>query len=330
MPVWLGRGTTITLSGSTLWQDHDITTQLGTDAGNVVGVIIRFEASATRTVGARANGSTQSTNIVHSLVSTRYATMVCGCDSNDIIELYQSATGSLTCYLMGYFLTGEAEFDDTTAMVSYNDDSSGWNDRDVSSDITGSPVAVILNLSGDCEADATYGVGHRPNGSTSTDYILTQDDCYSYVQHVVIVGVNSNIYEYYKSSSFPRYDTMLVGWLFADSGYVATDPPVDVEPSTTSTWEDTDTLPHEDAIGVYIFDRGENATYRLGIRPNGETDGSLYNTGIQWSGGDLQGCDANGVVEVYTSTNSFINVFRTGYFAPVEASGDGFFSGNNF
>ncbi len=126
--------------GSTGWQDVDVTSHVGGDAGSVALVYLEIvnETGTERAWGIRKNGSTDSLTGI--LEDTGHTWIAIGVDSSDIFEINFANISENKVYLVGYATTAEAG-NLTNAVKKTVGADATYTDIDISGDTTGG-VAV--------------------------------------------------------------------------------------------------------------------------------------------------------------------------------------------
>lgn len=147
--------------GSTGFQDVDVTANVGSDAGNIAGVILEIvnTDSSEFTWGIRKNGSTD--NITGVIEDTGHTWAAIGTDSSDIFEASVSDTTNIDIYLVAYIIEDEGTF--LTNAVTKTSGTS-FTDIDISGDTTGDDVATSAFFLLGIGSNLNFGL--RENGST--------------------------------------------------------------------------------------------------------------------------------------------------------------------
>ena len=99
--------TDITHSTDATWTDVDVSAYVGSDAGNVAGVLlqIRNNATSANAWGIRKNGSSHDVHYDLNATTQTYAAI--GVDAGDVFELYLEDASDFGVYLLGYVLNDE-------------------------------------------------------------------------------------------------------------------------------------------------------------------------------------------------------------------------------
>lgn len=154
--------TEITPGTSGSYQTVDITSLVGSDAGNVEAVHLRIYAASAQSFGVRATGSTD--DEYDAIASTDWQDWTIKVDSSDTFEAHISSTTDVDIYMWGYSTTDEAEFfvngDDFEADLT----EATFSDVDVSALFTGTAQAVFGDLQSSGFNYGTWAV--RPDGAS--------------------------------------------------------------------------------------------------------------------------------------------------------------------
>jgi hypothetical protein len=276
------------------WTDVDVSSSVPSGATGVIVRIVNtgIANGGTRYMGLRNNGSTDATRDYIRAASTTYAYI--GIDSSRIFEAWKG-NDDIEMYLHGYF-ESPAEFF-TNAIDKSIGSTTTWTDVDISSD-TGGDTAIGAILLHECNfATASKTGGYRKNGSTDTN--IAEISSY-YNLFGFIVGVDgSEIFEGYISTL--DIDTYLVGYITDDATFQTNS--IDVEPSTTGSYQDMTALTATIPLGGIYFVGNSGAIDGYGIRKKGET----YDFYDDILGSITSDCDMNGVCQArIESTGGFL------------------------
>lgn len=180
------------VSGATAdaWNDIDVTSDLGGDAGSVAAVIvstIHFDDGADTGYGLRNNGSSTAAITTYA-GADRYMSFIVGIDVDEVFEIY----GDSTADLAGYILTDQSyvEIDPPEDRDTTTDDA--FTDDDVTSVTSSDASAVFMWRDPDGFERSTV----RKNGGTGILFPVAISGGTS------IVGLDaSQIYEYYTTDN---------------------------------------------------------------------------------------------------------------------------------
>ena len=147
-----------TLSATNTWEDVDITSIVGADAGNLLGVFIESRYTFNGNQGLRKNGSTDDAD-VWSNRGARNSGLV-GVDASDIFEARTHNTGR--GFLVVGWVTDEAVFDTNVTVAAGTADGT-WHDNDYTWN-TAYPFGFIL-----FDDNTNDFGGFRPKGTSWTE-----------------------------------------------------------------------------------------------------------------------------------------------------------------
>ena len=151
--------------GSTGWQDVDVTSHVGGDAGSVALVMLEIVNGSTteHSWGIRKNGS--SDTLTGILEDTGHTWIAIGVDSSDIFEINLDNITDQKVYLVGYATTAEAG-NLTNAVLKTVGTAGTWTDIDISSDTGGDTALVAFFKVKNTAATEFRFHGLRENGSS--------------------------------------------------------------------------------------------------------------------------------------------------------------------
>ena len=225
--------TEITPGSASAWTDVDVTTQLGDDAGSVVGVMLEIvnTSASELTFGVRKNGSSDTTTGV--IEDTGHTFVAIGVDSNDIFECYVSHILSIDVYIVGYITNDEGGFL-TNAVEKMNTYHTTYQDKDISAD-TGADTATCAFLLLKGAGGLTQQFSVRKNGSTDD----READIYAGDLRGVMISVDANeIFEAKGGSDGQNIQILLTGWL--KDNFTSSTNAIDYSTATTGSWVDVD------------------------------------------------------------------------------------------
>ncbi len=266
--------TDVTPTTANAWVDVDVSSYVGSDAGNIAGVVLEvtYDDSGDYAIGFRKNGSTDTQKedwpANYFGVPSHFYVYV-GVDSNDIFECFIEDLEGKKVYLVGYIKNDEGKFF-TNAIAKTTTNLETWEDCDISSD-TGTDTAIVSFWITICTANDYYDAGIRTNGSTDT--FLMSSYSYSGFYGGQAMGVDENeIVELYcETTSITFY---LMGYLI-DNANIFTNR-IEYALSESDTWLDidvSDNVPSGNNGAFFYMDACE---YRMGLRKNGETYDNYY------------------------------------------------------
>jgi len=261
----------ITPTGTATWEDVDLTTNFGGDAGSVEGIICLVKStSGSPDWGARNNGSTDT--LLGDVQGTGISWFGVGVDSNDVVELYREDS-NVSFYLIGYMKTSEAEFFTNSVDKSLTTTGS-WEDVDVSGDFTDTAQMVFFHAQNASGSITNFNV--RENGSTDDRGRVNFQDA---SLHGCMISVDgSEIFEGNINADGDA-DFFLQGGITSSTAFSSFTNMVDhSENTTTSSWVDVDFSSDiaGTANGVFVqFITTDSVTYDVGIRKNGTTHNHL-------------------------------------------------------
>ena len=250
------------------WEDVDVTSHVGADAGSVAGVLLQIENTlgTEYNYGVRKNGSTDTTN--GDIEDAGHTFIAVGVDSSDIFEYYitnSTSASGVKVWLVGYITTDEGTFFDN-AITKVPGTAATWEDWDISSD-TGAETALCV-FGYFRNTSSTVDCGVRKNGSTDA----FQASLFAGDQRGFAMAVDgSEILEIYgPTSGFSFYIT---GYLTAN--FTSFTNGKDYSTATTASYQDVDVsadVPsgHNGIFG--IFYGNASAEYKGAIRKKGATD----------------------------------------------------------
>ena len=164
----------VTPTADSTWNDVDITSHVGADAGNIAIAILEIvntHASLTYDVGFRKNGSTDER--FDDIWDDSHWWCCIGVDDSDIFES-KLQNSAIEVWLTGYWTQDEAAA--ITNGVTYTPDTADtWIDLDVSGD-TGANTATIAFFQVIHPAGTNRQWGLRENGSTDDRHNDFWDD----------------------------------------------------------------------------------------------------------------------------------------------------------
>lgn len=255
----------ITPTGTATWEDVDLTSNFGGDAGSVAGIICLVKStSGSPDWGARTNGSTDA--LLGEVQGSGIAYFGVGVDSGDIVELYR-ADSNVSFYLLAYMTDTEAEFLTNSVDKSLTTTGS-WEDVDVSANFTDTAQMVFMHVQNASGSITNYNV--RENGSTDNRGRVNFQD--ASLQGCMISVDGSEIFE---ANINPDADTdfFLQGGITDSNAFSSFTNMVDYsENTTTGSFVDVDFSSNLSATsnGAFVqFLSSDSSTYDVGIRKNG-------------------------------------------------------------
>ncbi len=236
--------------------------------------------------------------------------MPVGVDSSDIFELYLQDASEINVYVIGYWLTSEAEFL-TNAQDVTPGSASTWTNTDLSSYFTDTVLAGLLFVHAE-GGGASFGGFQGVNGGDRYGYLGAGADGGG------IAPCTNEVCETYTGSTSVK-KIYCVGAVTANFTAVTEDSHT---PGGT-TWEDNDLsgVVSADAVAVCVQTHdGTNEDYEFeyGYRPNGETsDNHLLRSPLGFEIHPINTSDR--ILEVKANTN--VNVYTIAYMTePAAAS----------
>ena len=273
---------TLTISG-TGWTDVNLSSYL---PANATGAIIHFYHSATRTVGVRDNGSTDSATGAEYQAAAQ-KTFIVGVDASQIFEFYINTNSSITVRLYGWFTNTDSYF--FVNRPAYSGTATTWTDINISSNVQGTDVPVLAHFYV-WNSNIAHYCNLRCNGST--DNRLQEADLVCGMS----VGLDgSYICECYASTTSEQF--YLAGYTTTNYATVYVNC-TDYKPSSTGSWQNLTALPAGAVGGFFQVTNASSSTeYNYGIRINGGSDNYYYGMDYYSHSGYPMACDANRICQ---------------------------------
>ena len=249
------------------WNDVDVTSFVGTDAGSVAGVLLEIQSEATSgglTFGVRKNGS--SDTYTEEIFTEEHFYYGIGVDGSDILEIWVD-DANLSVFIHGYITTAEGFFLTNAVDKSENTNLDSWEDVDISGDTTSAGTANAIVAFAQVRGDGTFqNFGIRENGSTDNRVasIINADTNLG-----TMVGCDaSEIFEQWVDTA--GIDLFLLGWLTTNATTFAN--AKDYSTGTTGSYVDVDYSTDIPASNTGSFIQGyNNGSFGLfhDVRKNG-------------------------------------------------------------